>query len=279
MPNRNGEKVTQWASGLERRIMKVRRSTRHGRISLSDFRQQFPKISEQVSRDANSNVWSIWSNSWNFDEYEKAIIVDRKLLSCLYRMIGKSAGRSNFYHSGLLHTYGYLLSTIETRFGKKSDRWIKGSIARLLDQKPIRLTPLTADGTMLQNLSESLLAIVTQFGFKNPAVQQKALVDFPFKSAWKIQESLQLESQKVEFHTLLLSPSIKNASDHLCVYWVNQNHVSKLVTCFPMTRGNVDEMVKQPTGTRQPIRPRFNAAVEHWPANQTMPGTRKVSKF
>ena len=59
-------------------------------------------------------------------------------------------------HAGLLHTYGYLLSTAWTPYGWKADRYLDGVLATLLGVGLDDLTPWTPTGTLLSNLTAAL---------------------------------------------------------------------------------------------------------------------------
>ncbi|MBM82205.1 MAG: hypothetical protein CMJ78_16685 [Planctomycetaceae bacterium] len=66
--------------------------------------------------------------------------------------IGEVAGipcHGDVIHAGLQHTYGYLLSTIETPFGFKRDRWVDDTISASLGLRSSALRPWTKQSLLM----------------------------------------------------------------------------------------------------------------------------------
>ena len=86
-------------------------------------------------------------------------------------------------HAGLLHTYGYTLSTAWTRYGWKSDRYIDGTLVTLFGIDVDDLTPWAAAGTVLSNLTEALDALIASDQPRHLIEESGRLVDLSGVSA------------------------------------------------------------------------------------------------
>src|SRR5262245_13206806 len=99
-------------------------AARAGEPIVPLLRRRCPEVLRQIVADArHPGLFSHWGRSANFDENAQSVIVDPAIV----RAVGETAGvpaRGRFVHAGLLHTYGYLFSLIETPYGAKRDRWV-----------------------------------------------------------------------------------------------------------------------------------------------------------
>lgn len=266
----------------DRRIRALLKKQHGGRLRIGDFRHFFPELSWQIAQDSGHAWLDLWGCSYNRDEYTAQTIVDRKILNCIGRLNRSSIRLGRAYHAGFLHTYGYCLSLIETRFGRKRDRWTKGQVARLLSLDDGLLRPIPPAGTLLQNLTGALLAAVRPYGFC-PARQPERL-SVPFEGI-SFQASRMIESvpmpgapMAVRLVTLIGRERRSCDPDLLCIYWVDDlaTNTSRLVTCFPMSPQSAAEYLAMPVGKDVAIRMRFNAAVDGWERERTFVGERRV---
>lgn len=110
-----------------------------------------PSIAAQIRQDASRRgPLPFWGRSLNVDDVAKVTIVDPHML------IASLSGRTLSAitpHAGLQHTYGYLLSTIETPYGLKRDRWMETHIETAFGLNPSTLGPQPDNGTLLANAS------------------------------------------------------------------------------------------------------------------------------
>ena len=112
-----------------------------------------PGIYEQLEqiRDQPAAL-AFWAGSYNFDENARLSIVHPRILEAIGTITDCDLNGPPF-HAGLLHTYGYLFSVIDTPFGKKRDRWLNARIARGFKLAKSLLGPQPAAGTLLTNLT------------------------------------------------------------------------------------------------------------------------------
>lgn len=120
-----------------------------------------PGLVEQIRSDAARGGFAHWGESTVIDEHIGEAVILPSLFDELHRLAGLPAAWP-FGNAGLLHVYGYLLSTVRTPFGDKRDRWTAGGVARALDRHPDEFAPWFADETttMLQRVTAAAEAAV-----------------------------------------------------------------------------------------------------------------------
>lgn len=108
----------------------------HG--SLSDIErvggilaQYTPELLTRLGFDRASGVFSDWGLSTVIDENLRRPVIGPALFAFLHECAGLEATWP-VGNAGLLHVYGYLLSTVPTPFGLKRERWIGCELTRAL---------------------------------------------------------------------------------------------------------------------------------------------------
>lgn len=85
--------------------------------------EKIPSLHKQIVESGRcKSLLELWGQSRNVDDNTGERIVDDVIL----KMIGELTGVSMIHpvvHAGIEHTYGYLLSNVETPYGKKRERW------------------------------------------------------------------------------------------------------------------------------------------------------------
>ena len=84
-----------------------------------------------IRADAAAGRFAGWGLSTVVDENTGGPVIDERLFGELHAL----AGLPSVWpvgNAGLLHVYGYLLSRVETPYGRKRDRWLDGGVARAL---------------------------------------------------------------------------------------------------------------------------------------------------
>ena len=84
--------------------------------SCSDLCEHWKRLKEATS------LYLLWGKSWNFDEHAGQQIVDPYILDLLSEQLQYVVG-TDLVHAGIIHTYGYLFSQLETPYGLKRVRW------------------------------------------------------------------------------------------------------------------------------------------------------------
>ena len=129
-----------------------------------------PGLAEAIRADRSGGVFERWGESTVIDENTDQPVLPPEVVIALHERAGlASDGRRG--NAGLLHVYGYLLSTVATPFGTKGERWTGGGVARALGLPvdallpPASPTPLSALTPILESLlahPESGLALVDE---------------------------------------------------------------------------------------------------------------------
>lgn len=246
-----------------------------GRPVEGILRRRCSRLVSQIEFDGTSaSLLRLWGLSINEDEIAGETIVHPGII----RTIGELAGEDcsgEIVHAGLQHTYGYLLSTIETPFGFKRDRWVDPVIEHGLSISEPALRPFPVRGTLLANLTCFLGRMV----FRGRPRELKLLRDlrenvspavltlsrYRSPTMMRVAETVRLRDRSVSLHTdLVRFDTPVESATALLIYWVadEREKNSQLITAFPVARAFLDEFLDEGTyGRRKPIRTRYNAFV------------------
>lgn len=107
--------------------------------------EHLPWLVEAIQADAAASRFDRWGLSTVRDELAGVEVLPESLFAELHRLAGLP---SNWPvgNAGLLHVYGYLLSTTPTPFGLKRDRWTRGETAAALGLPAEEFAPWGAGG-------------------------------------------------------------------------------------------------------------------------------------
>ncbi|WP_144057903.1 hypothetical protein [Novipirellula maiorica] len=266
------------------------------RERLSRLRVGMPRFYRHLRRVRDErSVLSRWGHSVNTDELASQDIVAPEILSLLGE-ITHVPMQPPGYHAGIQHTYGYLLSRIETPYGFKRDRWLRSTIENGFGLPKQSLQALPRRGTLLGNLTVflSLLSLRDQ-----PAVDMtgctatfnsselsrakgtRLLETFRLPtsastSTKAVGDVYQLQTDMFPFRT----PLDHTNDSGLLVYAIRRGTGSaKLITTFPISDKTKDELLDpERLGPQQSIRLRFNAYLDGFPAGGVL-GERVVSEL
>lgn len=118
-------------------------------------------LEQQLERDADAGRFTAWGRSTVIDEHLGDAVVDPATVAALTG----PARQPDVYpegNAGLLHVYGYLFSSVETPFGRKSDRWLDGALASALGLDADAFHPQTGAGdgpSMLRRVTNAALPL------------------------------------------------------------------------------------------------------------------------
>lgn len=237
-----------------------------GVVSASDLPEE---ISSSLMRDrSDSALHDAWGMSLNFDSGARAEIVTRGVLEELAARFGvalsSGAGRT-IQHAGLIHTYGYLLSNLQTPFGYKRARWVGGVVDRGLGLPAGTLGPeRRGETTLLSRATALFMRVAThQDSTLSQAWEQRlapragdAVRRLRLPPISRKTETYRLKSgERVELVTDLVELPRDSAGARLLVYSVRRGREIRLITGFP-----VDSGFRERPGN--PARPRYNAWLE-----------------
>ncbi|GAB5402992.1 MAG: hypothetical protein Aurels2KO_12230 [Aureliella sp.] len=245
----------------------------HGRVALRAFRKQLPELSEQIERDRGSEALTLWATSLNFDENAQARITDCKLLNAIGRLARCPIRDGSAYHAGLLHTYGYLLSQVDTPYGKKHERWTSGALESGLGLPAGSLLDLGGDSSLLQNATclFTLLAgnaqMLADTKFVHPEILNYGSTELDRKTIREVVEIQGGDRFELDTH-LIWFPVPARRDTALLIYGVRlSGGPFRLVTGFPVSDDSMTELLAPENfGIARSIRLRYNAVVEGFPA-------------
>ena len=114
-------------------------------------------LADQVRRDLETPwVWDAWGAAvTREDDADRPTVADEVLrwleeIESAYPG-GLPALGAGVHHAGALHTYGYLCSSLWTKYGWKRTRWVGGGIAAAAGIPPDLLRAVPPSGTLLGN--------------------------------------------------------------------------------------------------------------------------------
>jgi len=246
-------------------------SARRGAALLAE---RAPALHDEI-RSVREHPWplALWGTSRNHDEKADVRIVEPDALRTVAHLAGVALPL-RACHAGLLHTYGYLFSTIDTPFGRKRDRWIRRTIEDGLGLRGL-LRPTPRDGTLLHNVTWLLARVawrddasmLRRLGRLRDGVAD-GVRDHAFSSlrVTRITRRVRLADRRVvELCTELvpLRAGARSGHDALLIYWYRTRADGKrLLTTFPVGEGVVRELRDEARDTvLEGVRPRYNAVI------------------
>lgn len=203
-------------------------------------------ITGHLERDsADADLLNRWWRSTVVDENTLQSVLEPEMFAWVDQFDAPSAEHTwPVSHAGLLHTYGYTLSTAWTPYGWKSDRYTDGTLAAFFGIDLDDLTPWAAEGTILSNLTHALDGLLASGRPHHLIEESGRLVKLDGGSADGI------------LRTRIYEPA-GGLDEQLLVYTVEfaGTGVERYITAFPMGDGGVQALLAD-----QEPRSRFNVA-------------------
>jgi hypothetical protein len=269
---------------IAKRLIAARNQRLVDRIAIL---QRFcPELVRQMETDRGpSGPLIFWGRCKNVDELACRVIVEPTILETLFR-IAEQRFSPEHPHAGLQHTYGYLLSVIDTPYGRKRDRWVRTSLESAFGLPPDVLGPSPTDGTLLANATWLAGSIAFQGHDRLKWMQRcllkrvaRSLPDMRFDLLKKLRytETVLLpmsrgSRSRVSLVTdLVCTPCLdrgKSTENWLLVYSIDddRNQHPQLVTLFTVTEQFVQAIRERAaTRRRSDLRLRYNAHVSGFP--------------
>lgn len=262
-----------------------------GRSVAAALKRIATHVYRQITRDAHHPaLLAVWGKSRNVDDNVGATIVPPAIVEAIGSLAGVPMRGVNV-HAGLLHTYGYLFSSLQTPYGLKRDRWISKTLEQGFGLNTELLSDHPGSGTLLANVTW----FFGQIAFRDrPAALRRIeaaapivapeLVRHDFRSYDVLRIVEQAEpaaslKRPVTFVTDLIpypnAPAAAGTENTLLVYSVQIGAKSprKLITGFPVRTEMVRTLLDAvPARSRTQVGPRYNAYVPGLPAGSTVPG-------
>lgn len=253
----------------------------HGELessgSAAKLEKEIPRISASLRVAARVSS-AHWSDSTPFDEKAKAYVLSEKVMTALGLKPEKD-GEVVHVSAGLIHSYGYLFSQLQTAFGLKGKRWLESRLDERLGLPPGAFSPFVTEGEFLSNLTYTLDRIV---GEKPSVLVAKHASTVLKKKADALAKSGELKptgvlseqitwrdaagkEQRGLVQTHLVSlrsiAGFETKDSSLLLYSVDFGKGRKWVTAFPIEEGFAQSIRTTPTGESAQFTPRFNLYV------------------
>jgi hypothetical protein len=228
-----------------------------------------PELTRQIAADkARPAILRLWGQSRNIDENTGRTIVPQPVIQTLGTLAGVEM-QHPIVHAGVTHTYGYLFSLIDTPYGFKRERWVRGEVARALGLPDWILSPQPRTGTLLANATYVMgriafrgrrreLQTLRTLRSEVPAQLRK----FPYADlrGHRIVETIVRSRRTFQIITDLIDPPQPHGTMQLLVYsWSEQGRRARLITAFPVTPAlSADLSAPQRFGRNVEITVRFN---------------------
>lgn len=118
-----------------------------------------PWLGAAIDADAHAGRFHAWGRSTVIDELAEAPVITRALFTALHERAGL-ADDWPVGNAGLIHVYGYLLSTIVTPYGLKRERWMAGELARAYGLNGDAFVPWASSTPLLERVTSAAIALL-----------------------------------------------------------------------------------------------------------------------
>ncbi len=252
-----------------------------------------PEYFQNLTRESQYQEFKdLWGESVNFDESAQKEILSPEIVDEIIKIFKVQPRKDRVVHAGLEHAYGYLLSTLQTKYGYKRDRWINPDIELGFALKEGDLSPFPKGGGLFSNLT----FIAGKIAFRNEPVALQILenskwnqgvsstlkvFDFKKLKPTRLTELISLkEGHQIVLRTDFIPFLFKNnfsKNDAILIYSVKDSSMANpyLITMFPLVLSSVLPIPPDTLGENKLIKTRWNAFVPGV-TNSTTPinGTR-----
>ncbi|MEZ3155736.1 amino acid deaminase [Microbacterium sp. BWR-S6Y] len=120
-----------------------------------------PWLEASLADDAAAGRFAAWGRSTVIDENVGEAVIPRPLFDELHERAGLEATWP-VGNAGLLHVYGYLLSTTPTPYGLKRERWLSGELERACGLEVGALLPWAGTETLLARATAVASALLAR---------------------------------------------------------------------------------------------------------------------
>jgi hypothetical protein len=215
---------------------------------------------EQIAQDAAAGRFDAWASSTVIDENIQAPVISATEFAELHAAAGLSAVWP-VGNAGLIHVYGYLLSTVVTPYGLKGDRWLRGDLARSLGLAPdaFRLESAASAGeTVLQRVTDAALLHLVRPSVARGDVH---VIDDEVPDDSDAEAAVAPATAPPVHATFFRTTVLQAPRGAALVYGVSLGGTMRLVTAFPLA----DPAASVGALETEPVRMRYNAALPGLP--------------
>ncbi|WP_222438827.1 hypothetical protein [Rhodococcus sp. BP22] len=113
-----------------------------------------------VASRTNPAEMANWASSTVIEDNVQAPVFDECVFSWLHSGV-PGAFEFPIGHAGLMHVYGYLLSSVETPYGLKRGRWLTDDLAKAFGLKPSFFFPTASTVPLMERVASVALPTLT----------------------------------------------------------------------------------------------------------------------
>ncbi len=245
---------------------------------VQHLKQQEKHIYNQLEQIKNDQtLLSMWGLSQNFDAGAKQIILDEKIIGDLQGVFNVK-NDNQVVHAGIMHTYGYLFSTLNTPYGYKRWRWTIPTFTEGMGLKEKSISPHPKSGSLLSNLTYFAGKIAFKSKSRIDELEQlknvsNEIKNFPYQNLEVVSLVEQVTNSKkfnyqfkTDFVKIIhkVTKNHQDENDYLLIYSIvePETKIEKLITVFPIKKDaflkSTDELL---LGSDRPIFVRYNAFI------------------
>lgn len=241
----------------------------HARLMDKDTAKQLEvelpglKRNLKIATNASSRYWT---DCMIFDELAKADILPEKALKGLGIRREVTGGVAHA-PAGVMHTYGYLFSQLQTAYGLKGKRWIESRIDERLGLPAGSFSPVATEGEFTSNLTSALLQVI---GDKSPVEHAqmhtpnaKTLGRVEQRVTWRTSGGKTVKASVFTYLVRLTPlPDYTTTDEYLLIYAVLRDGRMRFTTAFPVGQGFADGVMGTKPDNAPGFNPRFNLYVD-----------------
>lgn len=232
-----------------------------------DLETELPRLSRNlaIAREVSE---AHWTDSTPFDELAKTYILPEHVMDAL-GIRHTMTVEVMHVPAGVMHSYGYLFSQLETPFGLKGKRWIESRLDERLGLPAATFSPLAPKGEFLSNVTAAFYALIEEkvhLAHAAPKIKPTAKLTGTIveRVRWRTPNGND-ESAVVSTHLVTLKPivGLETNDVELLIYEVAFNHgVHRLVTGFPIDQNYAEALMATKPSVGTEFKPRFNLYVD-----------------
>ena len=258
---------------------------------------QLPGFVAGIEKDStqNRNLLNLWGLSRNIDESHLADgtrTVPATVIQFLNSILKVNYDENFIFgHAGLTHTYGYLMSNLQTPYGFKRARYVGGEIEAGFGLTAGMFSGLPPQGTLLSNLTNFAGVIAFRdrpemLAELRSEVPEIASFNYASLKPTRLIELIQNERFTLELRTDIVPFTHENKRGKnvaLLVYSISysqggQKSPPRLITVFPVEKSFADGLfLPSRLGEKVAIKLNYNAALPVTIPAEQMIGLRKIS--
>lgn len=237
-----------------------------GGETAAQLEDVLPALSKNLTTAGEVSA-KYWTDCTPFDELAKAAILPDKVMDAL-GISHTTTGGVVHAPAGIMHTYGYMFSQLQTAYGLKGKRWIESRLDERLGLPAGTFSPLTPQGEFTSNVTAALMELIgakiaLPRAVKFIKASAKVVGHVEQRVRWKTAKG-RTETASVFTHLVELKPleGFETTDAYLLIYSTLQNRRRRLVTAFPVDRKFADGLMKTPPAKSAAFSPRFNLYVD-----------------